>query len=447
LVASEGSTVVVVPEPARAGPLGAALTGDGREVVLLHAGRPDAARTAAWSDARGGARVVVGGRTAVFAPVPDLAAIVVLDDGDEALQEERTPIWHARDVAAERARRSGARLSVVSPVPTLESFHLTGCRPPFAPGTAPARAGWARLDVVDLRDEAPGTGLLSERFAGALRRTVDRGGRAVCVVNRRGRARLLACRTCAALARCAVCDAAVAQPERDLECPRCGETRPPVCLECHGSAFRTLRPGVAKLRDDVAGLAPRVAVTEVDARTGDVPDAPVVVGTEAALHRVASGVELVAFLEFDQELLAPRARAEEQALWLLARASRLVGGRAGGVVMVQTRVPGHEVLHAATTGDPASLLEREAERRRALGFPPFGGLAELSGDPAAVTPATAALRDAGGEGLRVLGPSAAGRTLLLAPSPDALADVLAAVDLTAARAAGRLRVAVDPPRV
>jgi primosomal protein N' (replication factor Y) len=248
-----------------------------------------------------------------------------------------------------------------------------------------------------------------------------------------------------------VCDAAVAQNERELVCPRCAATRPPVCLECHGSTFRTLRPGVAKLRDDVAGLVPRVAVAEMDARTEDVPDAPVVVGTEAALHRVAPGVALVAFLEFDQELLAPRARAEEQALWLLARASRLVadgaGGAGGRAVMVQTRVPGHEVLHAAATGDPAGLLEREAERRRALGFPPFGGLAELSGDPAAVGAATAALRAAAGDALRVLGPSPSGRTLLLAPSADDLAGVLAGVDLTAARAAGRLRVAVDPPRI
>jgi primosomal protein N' (replication factor Y) len=258
-----------------------------------------------------------------------------------------------------------------------------------------------------------------------------------------------------------VCDAAVAQTERDLVCPRCAATRPPVCLECHGSTFRTLRPGVAKLRDDVAGLVPRVAVAEVDARSEGVLDAPVLVGTEAVLHRVAPGTEprvgLVAFLEFDQELLAPRARAEEQALWLLARASRLVHGRTRGlvprgvvpegVVMVQTRVPGHEVLHAAATGDPAGLLEPEAERRRALGFPPFGGLAELSGDPAAVAAATATLRNAGGEGVRVLGPSAAGRTLVLGPSPDALADVLAGVDLTAARTAGRLRVAVDPPRI
>jgi primosomal protein N' (replication factor Y) len=451
LLGNEGSTIVVVPEPAHAARVRAAVARSGREIVELHAGQPDALRTAAWSEARRGARVVIGGRTAVFAPVPDLTAVVVLDDGDEALQEERAPTWHARDIAAERSARTGARLAMVSPVPTIESLQLAGPPAPVGPDPLTARQGWPALDVVDLRDEPPGTGLVSEVFASALHRALDGGGRVVCVVNRKGRARLLACRTCGELARCAKCDSAVVQPERDLVCPRCATTRPPVCLECHGSTFRIVHPGVAKLRDDVAGLVPRVAVVEVDARTGPVPDVPVLVGTEAVLHRIpAAGapVRLVAFLEFDQELLAPRTRAVEQALWLLARAARLVGGRrAGGRVLVQTRVPDHEVLRSAATGDLAELLDGEADRRRTLGFPPFGGLAELSGAEAAVVDASAALRTAGVEGLQVLGPSAAGRTLVLAPSPEALADAFAGVDLAPARSRGRLRVAVDPPRI
>ena len=114
--------------------------------------------------------------------------------------------------------------------------------------------------------------------------------------------------------------------------------------------------------------------------------------------------------------------------------------------MVQTRVPGHEVLRVAASGDPVPLLTAEAARRRASGFPPFGGLAELSGDATAVAEASAALRDVG-DGLQVLGPSPAGRALVLAPSAEALAARFASVDLVPARAAGRLRVAVDPPRV
>jgi primosomal protein N' (replication factor Y) len=178
----------------------------------------------------------------------------------------------------------------------------------------------------------------------------------------------------------------------------------------------------------------------------------VAVGTEAVLHRVRPGgdrpVRLVAFPELDQELLAPRYRAAEQALWLLVRAARHVGpADGGGAVLVQTRLPDHEVVRAARDGDPAGVLTGEEARRRALGYPPFGGLAELSGDPAAVATACDALRtDAYRTAVTVLGP-ADGRALLRTPTVDALCDALAAVDLTAARALGRLRVDVDPLRV
>jgi len=175
-------------------------------------------------------------------------------------------------------------------------------------------------------------------------------------------------------------------------------------------------------------------------------DADVVVGTEAALHRRAGDREpvgLVAFLDVDQELLAPRYRAAEQALWLLVRAARLVGEHPPrGRVLVQTRVPDHEVLLAAARGDVDLVAGPERARREALALPPFGGLAALSGTPGAVTTAAALLA----ERLEVRGP-VDGAALVRAPSPAALADGLATVDLTPARAQGRLRVEVDPRRV
>jgi primosomal protein N' (replication factor Y) len=170
-----------------------------------------------------------------------------------------------------------------------------------------------------------------------------------------------------------------------------------------------------------------------------------VIGTEAALHRVAPGrpVRLVAYLEVDQELLAARFRAAEQALWLLVRGARLLGDpRAGGRLLAQTRVPDHEVLRAAQAGDPLPLLRAETARRQALALPPFGGLAALAGAPGAVATAVAALR----ERLEVLGP-VDGQALLRAPSTRELANALAATDLGPARQQGRLRVDVDPQRV
>lgn len=445
LLAPEGSTLVVVPEPARAGALVAHLARAGRHVLHHHSQRSDRERRDLWVDASRGSAVVVGGRGSVLLPVPDLASVVVLDEGDEALQEERAPTWHARDLAAERARRVGAAFTMVSPAPSLEARRSAAV---VVPAARVLRAGWPRLEVVDLRREPPGVGLLAEALGPALHRALEGQGRAICVVNRRGRARLLACRACQALARCATCGAAVAQPEHDLACPRCDARRPPVCIECGAMRFRAVRPGLGAVRDDLAALVPRVPVAEVDAGNEALPDAPVLVGTEAVLHRVtrvrSHPVRLVAFLAFDEELLAPRFRAHEQALWLLVRAARLLGPRsAGGVLLVQTRLPEHQVLQAAASGDPERFARLEESVRDATRFPPASALAELSGADAAVALAVDGARAAG---LEVLGPTG-GRALVRAPSIEVLCDGLARVDLAAARAAGRLRVSVDPPRV
>jgi len=308
------------------------------------------------------------------------------------------------------------------------------------------------VEVVDLRDEEPGHGMLSAALADALRHTVDRDARAVCMLNRRGRARLLACRTCGELARCERCGATVEQRDAGFGCASCDTFRPQVCLHCHGATFRAVRPGISRVRDDLAALLPRTEVGSVDAATDDVPDVPVLVGTEAVLHRVSGAVGLVAYLELDQELLAPRARAAEQALWLLVRGARLLSAASGagsGRLLVQTRVPGHPVVAAARHGDPMRVVDDDLPRRQALGFPPFGGLAELRGAPDPVAGAAAAVSSAG---VTVLGPVADGssgstRALLRAASVAELCDALAAPAVDAARAKGRLRIDVDPRRV
>lgn len=455
-VAPNGSTIIVVPDSARLGSLRRRLEQDGHRMLELHGTEPAAARTRAWARSREGRCVVVGGRVAVWAPVPDLAAVIVLDEGDEALQEERAPTWHGRDLAVERAWRTGAALTLVSPAPSLDAEMIAGA--PVRPDRHSERAGWPIIDVVDPRDEAPGTGLLTEALARALHQAVDAGQRAVCVLNRRGRARLLACVACTELARCERCGSLVNETDAGrLQCGSCGLERPTVCLHCHGTRFKALRPGVARVRDDLAALLPRAEVVEVDASTGDdLPDAPVYVGTEAVLHRLPPGPKLglVAFLDFDQELLAPRYRAAEQAMALLVRAARRLGPRAGGArLLVQTRLPGHEVVEAARQADPTLVAAAERPRRQLLGYPPFGALAEIRGEPAAVTVLLGGLADrttpAGAPSVDVFGPTSAGtalQALLRAPDVATLCDALAA-SAPAARAEGRLRIAVDPPRV
>jgi primosomal protein N' (replication factor Y) len=449
LLGSDGSTVVVVPE-GRLGTLAARLRATGAAVVpWLVEGRPrDRAR--AWDRARNGGCVVLGGRSAVLAPVPDLVAVVIVDDGSEALKEERSPTWHARDLATERAARRGARLTIVSPAPPLEAPG-----PLLIPSRTAERAGWPITEVIDRRREPPGLGLFSSRTVAALRGAAHSGGRAICVLNRKGRARLLACGACGELVRCERCEAAVAEIEAGddgvstLGCARCGATRPRVCIRCASTKLKVLRSGVSRVREDLAALVPGVAVAMVDAATGDLPPEPVLIGTEAVLHRVephpAGSTAVVVFLDFDAELLAPRFRAGEQALWLLVRAARLVGPRAaGGRVLVQTRLPRHEVIEAAVRSDPGLLADAERPRRKLLDLPPFAALARLTGDPPALAAAAEALRAMLGVG--VSGGAGATDVLVRAPTPEALGDALA-VAFRTGRPAGRLRAEVDPLRV
>ena len=443
LIASEGSSIVIDPDASRAATLVTTFEDQGREVLSLRSDRPAAELSAAWGRARAGACVVVGGRTAVWAPVPDLTRIVVVDEADEALEDERAPTWNARDVAIERAWRAGANVRVVTPAPTIDVLVALDEEP--RPDT---RVAWPRVTVVDTRDEQPGQALLTAALADELRRVRDAGARSVCVLNRKGRARLLACRTCTELVRCEQCGATVREDEAGLTCSRCGTVRPPICLHCHGTRFRAVRPGVTRVRDDLAALLPKATVAAVDAATEDVPDADVLIGTEAVLHRLPPGpaVGLVALLELDQELLAPRARAAEQALWLLVRAARLLGPRAAkGVLLLQTRLPEHEVVIAASRGEPLAVTDAERARRRVLGWPPFGGVAELSGAAVAVGAACDAFR--GESTVTVLGPVEDGkRALVRAATVDDLCDALAPPAIEAAHALGRLRVDVDPRR-
>jgi primosomal protein N' (replication factor Y) len=364
---------------------------------------------------------------------------VVLDAHDEAYREQRAPTWSAVDVVAERAGRDGAPLVLVSPCPPValaEGARPVGIARPLE------RRGWPVVEVVDRTADDPRTGLVSERLAGLLRTVLERPeGRIVCILNRTGRIRLLGCVACGSLARCTRCGGAMAQPAAagTLECRRCGETRPTVCAECDSTRFRSLRIGVGRATEELSALTGTEAA---EVTGGSAPDAPVtsrlVVGTEAALHRIGRA-DAVAFLDFDQHLLAPRYLAGEQALALLARASRLVGTRErGGRVLVQTRVPRHEVLRAAERADPGLLADSERAVRRELGLPPFGALGELSGPGAVVFGER--LMELPGVGVSPLDHD---RWLVRASDHRSLCDALAGTE----RPAERVRVVVDPEDV
>ncbi|MDQ1519919.1 MAG: hypothetical protein QOI55_992, partial [Actinomycetota bacterium] len=248
LVARAGSTILAVADGARAAGLVDTLRRRGYRALLLHSDASPAARTQAWDDARRGSCIVVGGRVVAFAPVPDLAAVVVVDDADEALQEERVPTWHARDVLAERARHAGVRFVVLSAAPTTQAVVEHG-----EPATAPRdieRAGWPRVEVVDRRSEPPGAGLYSGALVDALRRGIDDGMTAVCVLNRRGRARLLACEQCRSLTRWDRTGAPAWSVGEDAARLGAPEPKPVVCPYCGSTRLRTLRSGVTRSREE-----------------------------------------------------------------------------------------------------------------------------------------------------------------------------------------------------
>ncbi len=386
-----------------------------------------------WDRARR-APVVVGARGAVWATVSGLSTIVVVDEHAEAMTSERSPTWNARDVAIERARRGGFGVHLLSPVPTPEA--LVASTATVVPDRSTERKGWPVLEVVDRRaDDPPTFGLFSPRFATALHQT---DGPILAVLNRTGRAKLLACATCRELVRTVDGEHLMVEDGDGLVAPT-GERRPLVCANCGGTSLKRLRLGVDRAAEELSALVGEPVATVA----GDQVDvgARISIGTEAVLHRKVRA-DLVAFLDFDQELLSPRVRGAHQALVLLARAARVVGGRRpGSRLVVQTRIPDHRVLTAAARADPGLFDQPEIDLRDAVGWPPFGAIAQLSGAGATeVAAALAADRD----GLAVAGPDPKGRYLAHASSADELADALDALrDL---RSEHRARIIVDPQR-
>ncbi|MFN8019703.1 MAG: hypothetical protein U0P45_16505 [Acidimicrobiales bacterium] len=457
--ACEGDTppghqvLVLCPSVAEAVALAGRLRRDGVAVALAAHDRPGAAAAGEWARAASGAaRAVVGARAAAWAPAPHLGRVVVLDEHDEAYQQEQAPTWNARDVAVERARRAGAPCALVSPCPSLEA--LAWGQVVAAP-RAVEREAWPWVDVVDQRELDPALGpLFSPRLVDALRS----GGRVLCILNRTGRARLLACSACRAIARCERCDAAVSLEAGDpdvatvdeLACGRCGTRRIPVCLACGAHRFKNLRLGVSRAREELEVLAgePVVEVTAASDAADPLAHRRIAIGTEALLHRVHAA-EVVAFLDFDQELLSLRYRAAEEALALVARAGRIVRRAAArqegatsladrrGRVLVQTRSPDHPVLVAATQADPERLVASEQPMRSALGLPPTRAMARVSGDGAAEL--VAALGQP--LGVSVQGPRD-GAWRVLATDHGVLSEVLRSVP----RPAARVRIEVDPLR-
>ena len=432
--ALHGPSLVIVPTVLRARLFASSLKRHGFSVAVL----PDE-----WDSAAGGVDVVIGSRTAVFARVPHLHSVVVIDEHDDSLREERTPTWHARDIAIERAQQLNISCVLVSALPSVAAKVWAGDRV-LKSDNHETDSEWPTIALIDRTlDERWSNSLLSSEFIAELR---DHSRRIVAVLNTKGRARLLACASCKSLARCVQCDAAVEiGATGQFSCPRCSTQRPQVCAKCSSAKFLTLKPGVSKLREEIAQAAGRKLADVVEV-TGAGDDAMAIdqtkmlfVGTEAALHRVHEA-DTVVFLDIDQELSAPRYRASEIVGSLLVHAARLVGrSERGGKVMVQTHSVDSPVLQAMATLRIDQYLQSVSEMRNFMKLPPFGALAQLSG-----TNIDDAIHELQKNVFVNVSAASDGSYLVKASDWQVLADALSEIE----PAKGvRLKVQVDPARV
>ncbi|GGG20569.1 primosomal protein N' [Caldovatus sediminis] len=409
--------------------------------ALWHSELTAKTRRETWrAVAEGKAPVLVGARSALFLPFPDLGLIVVDEEHETAFKQEEGVVYHARDMAVVRARLAEAACVLVSATPSLET--LTNAEQGrYARLHLDHRHGGASMpavEAVDLRKHPPERGrFLSPPLIAAVTETLARGEQAMLFLNRRGYAPLTLCRTCGHRLRCPNCSAWLVEhrAQRRLQCHHCGHAEPPplACPECGtAGSLVPIGPGVERVLEEASALWPeaRRLVMASDTLPGPAAAAAaaqairdrevdLIIGTQI----VAKGwhfphLTLVGVVDADLGLAGGDLRAAERTVQLLHQ----VAGRAGreerpGRVLLQTFSPEHPVMRALVSGDLDAFMRAEAAARRPGGWPPFGRLAALIVSAEDEREADRAARDLGlaaprGEGVQVLGPAPAPLALL-----------------------------------
>ncbi len=406
------SSILLVPEigltPQTAGLLDRAF---GDKVALLHSALTPEERSEQWRRIRRGeAPIVVGTRSAIFAPVPNLGLILVDEEHDQSYKQEETPRYNGRDVAVMRAKLAGAVVVLGSATPSLESWHNS------------AQGKYARIELrervmhrplpevelVDMRREFQETGqdqLFSRSLIEQTKAALERGEQALILLNRRGYSFAVLCRTCGEKLECRNCAIALthhkpaaedglAREGQRLECHYCGfrRTVPARCPKCESEHLYFLGAGSQQGEERLAEIFPGARIGRMDRDTvrgrhdlerllarlhsGEIN---LLVGTQmiAKGHDI-HGVTLVGVVGCDHALSMPDFRAAERVFQLMTQ----VSGRAGrgdlpGRVVVQTYYPDHYAILAATAHDYAAFAERELKYRRWMHYPPLGALANV----------------------------------------------------------------------
>jgi primosomal protein N' (replication factor Y) (superfamily II helicase) len=409
--------------------------------AVWHSDLTSRLRRVTWhAVAAGAAPVVVGARSALFLPFPDLGLVVIDEEHETAFKQEEGVVYHARDMAVVRARFCAAPAVLVSATPSLETLaNVEAGR--YRRITLPTRHGGAVLPsvaAVDMRAAPPERGhFLAPPLVAAVHDTLARGEQAMLFLNRRGYAPLTLCRHCGHRMQCPNCTAWLVEHRvrRALQCHHCGHTVPipEECPACGAAnSLVPVGPGVERITEEAAALFPDARRLVMASDTLPGPDAAaaaahaiearevdLIIGTQI----VAKGwhfphLTLVGVVDADLGLAGGDLRAAERTVQLLHQ----VAGRAGraeapGRVLLQTFSPEHPVMQALVEGDLAAFMAREAAQRRPGHWPPYGRLAALivSADSAAAADALA--RDLGraaphGDGVQVLGPAPAPLSVL-----------------------------------
>jgi primosomal protein N' (replication factor Y) len=374
----------------------------GDQVAILHSALSDQERAEQWHRIkRGEARMVVGTRSAVFAPVSDLALIIVDEEQDSSYKQEETPRYHARDVAVMRAKMANAVVVLGSATPSLESYY-NAKRSKYALIELPDRVEQRPLpevELIDMKQEFQETGqeqVISRKLAEEIRDRLDRKEQVMILLNRRGYSPVALCRTCGKTLECKNCAIALTHHKRarKMECHYCGYTAPvpEKCLHCGSEYVYFIGTGSEKLEELLHGMFPTARIGRLDRDTVrgkedferalaalNEGELDLLVGTQmiAKGHDV-HGVTLVGVVGADIALGLPDFRAAERTVQLLTQVAGRAGrGQTPGKVVLQTYFPDHYAVQYAARHDFIGFYEKELRFRSWMHYPPYSALANV----------------------------------------------------------------------
>jgi len=434
------SSILLVPEigltPAVAADLHQVF---GDEVAILHSGLTHAERAEQWHRIKGGeARVVVGTRSAVFAPVGDLALLIVDEEQDSSYKQEETPRYHARDVAVMRAKMAGAVVVLGSATPSLESYY-NAKKNKYALVELPDRVEQRPLpevEILDMRQEFQETGheqVISRKLAEEIRERLEKKEQVMVLLNRRGYSPVVLCRACGKTLQCKNCAVSMThhKRERKMECHYCGHVAhiPDKCSHCGSEYVYFVGTGSEKLEELLHGMFPQARIGRLDRDTVrgredferalnalNEGELDMLVGTQmiAKGHDV-HGVTLVGVVGADIALGLPDFRGAERTFQLLTQVAGRAGrGQSPGKVVLQTYFPDHYAVQFAARHDFAGFYDKELQFRSWMHYPPYSAIANVVIRSEKLDEALTWSGELGRwfeqtrhEGIRVLGPAAA----------------------------------------